>query len=130
MDEPEMNAHPRAQAALLELLGMLVNHGVRVVLTTHSPYFVDHLTNLMEGSTLGAEQQETLAGKLFLRDKAALLSPEDVSVYVFEDTGREVRSRLAIDRATREIDWTTFSEVSDEVSNLLSEILEMKRGGG
>lgn len=128
IDEPEMNAHPRAQAALLELLATLVNQGNQVVLTTHSPYFVDHLTNLIEGSTLSPEGQDEIAKKLYLKDQAAFLKPEHVAVHVFEETGSEVTVRSAFDRESRSIDWTTFSDVSDDVSNLLSEILAMKRG--
>lgn len=128
IDEPEMNAHPRAQAALLELLATLVNQGNQVVLTTHSPYFVDHLTNLIEGSTLSPEGQDEIAKKLYLKDKSAFLQPADVAVHVFEETGSEVTVRSAFDRESRSIDWTTFSAVSDDVSNLLSEILAMKRG--
>ena len=54
IDEPEMNAHPDAQLRITELLAHLVNKGVRVVLTTHSPYVLDHLGTLSE--VLAAER--------------------------------------------------------------------------
>ncbi|MFN8952614.1 MAG: AAA family ATPase, partial [Aphanizomenon sp.] len=43
IDEPEMNLHPESQAKLLEALSILVNLGVRILLTTHSPYVMAHL---------------------------------------------------------------------------------------
>ena len=49
IDEPEMNLHPEAQVKLLEILTMAVNRGLKVLITTHSPYIVDYLCNLMEG---------------------------------------------------------------------------------
>jgi hypothetical protein len=38
IDEPEMNLHPVAQVQIAEFLGMLVNAGLYVLITTHSPY--------------------------------------------------------------------------------------------
>jgi predicted ATPase len=39
IDEPEMNLHPESQAKLLEALSILVNLGVRILFTTHSPLY-------------------------------------------------------------------------------------------
>ena len=50
IDEPEMNLHPESQAKLLEALSILVNLGVRILLTTHSPYVMAHLNNLVNGN--------------------------------------------------------------------------------
>ena len=43
IDEPEMNLHPAAQVEIAEFLAMLVNAGLHVLITTHSPCIVDHL---------------------------------------------------------------------------------------
>src|SRR5262249_37476346 len=48
IDEPATNLHPEAQAQITELLAMLVNADLPVLFTTHSPYIVDHLTNLIK----------------------------------------------------------------------------------
>ena len=50
IDEPEMNLHPAAQVEIAEFLAMLVNAGLHVLITTHSPYIVDHLANLMQAA--------------------------------------------------------------------------------
>lgn len=43
VDEPESHLHPLAQQWLASRLNQLATEGLQVVLTTHSPYFVDRL---------------------------------------------------------------------------------------
>jgi hypothetical protein len=128
IDEPEMNAQPRTQAMLLELLTILVHEGIRVVVTSHSPYLLDHLTNLVEASTLDEAARATLASKLFLGDARAIIRPDDVAVWGFEAAGAEVSVRSLFDRTERDIDWGLFSRVSDEVSNLYGRVLAAEKG--
>jgi hypothetical protein len=47
-DEPKMNLHPEAQVKLIEFLTMLCNKNLNLLITTHSPYIVDHLVNLVK----------------------------------------------------------------------------------
>jgi hypothetical protein len=109
IDEPEMNLHPEAQARIIELLSIMVNSGIRVIITTHSPYIVDHLVNIMKAAEL--ERPEEAAEKFYLKTSEAFISREKVSVYVFEDgTAKNVLSEDGM------IDWGTFGEVSERVS--------------
>jgi hypothetical protein len=130
IDEPEMNAHPEAVVALTELLAALANRGVHVILTTQSPYLVDHLTNLMEAFHLPQEQRDRLAPRLKLGTASAFIDPEKVSVYEFEDKGDRVDVNIRVKREDRSIDWSTFARVSDETTNLYGEILELGDTGG
>ncbi|MDR8356489.1 ATP-binding protein, partial [Acinetobacter baumannii] len=43
IDEPELNLHPRNQRMLARLLAKLVNHGVKVFLTTHSDFIIKEM---------------------------------------------------------------------------------------
>lgn len=130
IDELEMNAHPQAQVALTEFIAALVNAGVRVVFTTHSPYVVDHLNNLMEASRTPAERQGELAGKFALGSSSCFISPEKVAVHSFQEAspGGEVVVREALNRQTGLIDWSTFSGVSERITNLYSDILRTSEG--
>jgi hypothetical protein len=130
IDELEMNAHPQAQVALTEFIAALVNAGVRVVFTTHSPYVVDHLNNLMEASRVPAERQGELAGKFALGSPSCFISPEKVAVHAFLEAspGGEVVVREALNRQTGLIDWSTFSGVSERITNLYSDILRTSEG--
>ena len=122
IDEPEMNAHPEAQLMIAELLGILVNKGINVVITTHSPYIVDHINNLVEAAHLCEEKQKEIAGRFKLKTKDAFVPEENVATYEFHDDGQVTN---IFDRGERLIHWDTFGKVSDEVGNLYSDLLEI-----
>jgi len=47
IDEPELNLHPDNQRIIARVLVQLVNAGLKVVVSTHSAYFVRELNNLI-----------------------------------------------------------------------------------
>jgi predicted ATPase len=109
IDEPEMNLHPESQVKLLEILAVLVNQGVRILLTTHSPYIMAHLNNLVcraDTSELRRKQAKTL----FNRNPDALLDISDVSAYEVAD--QELRSLKDPEFGIR---WDTLSDVAVDV---------------
>ena len=117
IDEPEMNLHPEAQARFMEFLAMLVHAGLHVLIMTHSPYMVDHLSNLMKAATI--EDKEAIKDKFYLQRSEAFIPQEQVSVQLFEDgTVRDILEDDAI------IDWSTFGRVSGRVSRLYFDIQE------
>jgi predicted ATP-dependent endonuclease of OLD family len=116
IDEPEMNLHPAAQVKIIEFLAMLVNAGLNVLITTHSTYVVDHLTNLMEAYK--HSNQDEIVEKFLLEQKEAFISQEKVSVYSFENG--EVKDVL---KPEGTIDWRTFSDVTALVERIHFELL-------
>jgi predicted ATPase len=114
IDEPEMNLHPEAQMKMTEFLAMLCNEGLNVLITTHSPYVVDHLANLMKASE--HPDKISIKNKFFLKDEKAFISKDDVSVYLF-DKGKS--KNILKDGI---INWGTFANVSDKVSKIFFEI--------
>lgn len=119
IDEPEMNLHPESQAKLLEVLGMLVNAGVNVLLTTHSPYFMSHLNNLVSGKTDDESVLKEQAKSLYLGDERAFLKMEDVSAY-------EMKNNKLKDLKDKDygIRWDTLSDVSADIQQKFFEIYE------
>jgi len=115
IDEPEMNLHPKAQVELTELLAILVNSGLHILITTHSPYVVDHLTNLMKAYS--HEDKEAIKNRFYLKKKESFISPKDVSVYLFDkNTAKNILGKEGL------IDWETFSSVSEQISQLYFEL--------
>ena len=113
IDEPEINLHPEAQLKLLEALNMAVNKGLYVIITTHTPYIVDYLTNLMKGYIL-SQKGEEFKKKVqeFGLMENALISPDKVSVYWFKEDGTV---EDILDRENAFVDWRTFSEVTEKL---------------
>ncbi|MFS8066028.1 MAG: AAA family ATPase [Byssovorax sp.] len=122
IDEPEMNLHPEAQAKLLEILGILVNLGVRVLLTTHSPYLMTHLNNLISGDMDHPSIRKRQASSLLLKDPRAFLRVDDVSAY--EMKNNELHSLKDEDYGIR---WDTLSDVSVDLQQRYFEIDEKGR---
>jgi hypothetical protein len=116
IDEPEMNLHPESQAKLLEVFGILVNCGVNVLLTTHSPYFMDHLNSLVSGKPDVLKKQ---AKALYLKDDRAFVSFESVSAYEMRDN--QLHSLKDEDEDIR---WDTLSDVSHELQHKYFQIYE------
>lgn len=64
-DEPESYLHPQKQMQLTRLLAFLTNHGIRILLTTHSDFIVREVNNLilaneLESNRFGIEKEEWL----------------------------------------------------------------------
>lgn len=111
IDEPEMNLHPEAQVEIIEFLALLVNAGLNVLITTHSPYIVDHLTNLIKASE--AEDKEDIRDRFFLKRTGAFISKDKVMVYLFG----EGQAKKAIDEEGV-IELNSFGHVSDLISDI------------
>ncbi len=111
IDEPEMNLHPEAQAKMIEFLAMLINAGLNIIITTHSPYVTDHLTNLIKA--YDAENKDSIRGEFYLKRTEAFISKEKVSVYLI-DRGKATK---AMDE-DGVIQLNTFGEVSDRISEI------------
>jgi hypothetical protein len=110
IDEPEMGLHPESQARVIEALAILVNLGVRVLVTTHSPYIMAHLNNLVHGDFEHPRRLKAQAPALYLGDERAFLPMSKISAY--EMQGGELRSLKDPDYGVR---WDTLSDVSVEL---------------
>lgn len=129
IDEPEMNAHPRAQLAIAELLAMLARSGVQVLVTTHSPYLVDHLSNLMNASRLPVDAQHAVEPDFELGTRQAFLPAEDLAVYEFrgQPDGR-VEVHDILDRDAGLVELSTFARQTDRLNALYGRLLDLGRG--
>jgi predicted ATP-dependent endonuclease of OLD family len=111
IDEPEMNLHPKAQAQFAEFLGLLANFGLKIIITTHSTFFVDHFANLIKASK--KRNKKDIAKLFFLKNPDAFIHQKDIGAYLFENnTVRNILSEKGL------IDWDTFSVISEQLSDI------------
>ena len=82
IEEPESHLHPAMQVEFIRQLAAVVNSGIRVMLTTHSEWVLDELTNLVRLSDLPKRQREGIASGDFA------LNPDEVGVWLFEPKQR------------------------------------------
>ena len=122
IDEPEMNLHPKAQAQFTELLGMMINSGINIIITTHSTFIVDHLANLMKAAKISNKAKSMDMEELFfLKNKTSFISQDKVSAYLFENN--KVKPILKKDGL---IHWDTFSVISEKLSTIYDDMDDVK----
>jgi len=51
IDEPELNLHPNNQVYLTRIFAKLINHGFRILISTHSDYVIREINNLIMASS-------------------------------------------------------------------------------
>jgi AAA15 family ATPase/GTPase len=79
IDEPELNLHPDNQVKIAKFIARLVNSGVKVLVTTHSDYFVREINNLITLSSAGANLSKFKRKYKYITED--ILKPENVSAY-------------------------------------------------
>jgi hypothetical protein len=117
IDEPEMNAHPEVQLMLAEFFAMLANRNRHVLMTTHSPYLVDHFNNLLLAGRSSDEFKEKAKKFLKLGTGDSFLEEKSVSAYLFSDSGVPVSIF-----ENGEIDVQTFGTETDVLANFYANI--------
>ncbi len=78
IEEPESHLHPANQRNLARGIVQMIRSGLKVMLTTHSDYFLSQLSNFVRLSALEDER----AKRGYNEDD--YLNPEDVGCYLFE----------------------------------------------
>ena len=78
IEEPESHLHPGMQVEFIRHLAAAVRAGIRVLLTTHSEWVLEELSNLVHLSSLTESQRQGIGGADYA------LTPEEVGVWLFE----------------------------------------------
>ncbi len=82
IEEPEAHLHPGMQAVFAREIARLIHSGVRVIMTTHSEWFLEQIGNLVRLSSLPENKRKGIVGA----DVA--LRPQDVGAWLFKPTQR------------------------------------------
>ena len=112
IEEPELNLFPKAQSELVNyLVYSTINFDNTILLTTHSPYILTSLNNLMYAYEVGKKEPEE-ANKII--DKKYWINPDDVSAYMLLTDGT---CEDIVDRD----EGLIKAEKIDDVTNILNE---------
>ena len=97
IEEPESHLHPAMQAAFARELARLVHAGVRIVMTTHSEWFLEQIGNLVRLADLPRTKRRGLEATDYA------LNPDDVGAWLFKPSNRpkgSVVEEIALDPET------------------------------
>ena len=112
-EEPEAHLFPKDQQRLVELLIYILNHtqsGNRLIITTHSPYILSVLNNLI------------YAGKLKSKsiDENLYLHFENISAYSLSNN----KAKSILNKENNLIDANYIDDVSNDIANIFDKLLD------
>ncbi len=115
IEEPEAHLHPKAQIEMARLIVMLVNAGAKVLVTTHSDYILNEISNCIKLSKTNKKDINKYLKKHKL-SKETIIDEDRVSAYLFKDIkGFTEVNELTIDK---------YGIANDNFDDILDELLE------
>ena len=120
IDEPEAHLHPAMQMRVASFLAKLVNNDVRIVLTTHSDFFVTQFNNMMRAHELSNSAENFYPLPKLDRSRVR-------SLRFSRENGACVAQRVEPDRIDG-VDESTFTDVMreqyDTTSQLVNDLID------
>lgn len=120
IEEPELNLFPKVQQELMNyLVAETVNKGNQALLTTHSPYTLTSLNNLIYACEVGKNSPSDVESKIW---KKYWLNPEDVSVYQLLTDGTYEN---IMDEELKQIKVEKIDEISEVLSTQWHQLADL-----
>ncbi len=92
IEEPEAHLSFKNQKIMARLITMLVNHGIKVLITTHSDFLIYELNNLIMKDSISKKKE------LFKNDIKLDFNKVGLYNFLLKENARSVVSRVNIDR--------------------------------
>lgn len=121
VEEPEIHLHPEAQVAMVKILAYLVNHGFRVLVTTHSLTVLYTVNNLLAASILPESLTEP-----GIPEPEVRLKPGTAGAYFFGEDGKVVN---LVDEETGLLSEAEMAEVGEQLITQLNRIEYLRAYG-
>lgn len=125
IEEPEAHLFPAAQKKVVELMGLIFNnsiHSSQLIITTHSPYILTSINNLVQASII----HKSVVGKE--KKRVEQIVPEEIMIdskqlnaYVFKDGSAE----SIIDTETGLIYAMYLDKVSEDIAIQFDNLLNL-----
>jgi len=121
IEEPEAHLFPVSQKHIISIIALIYNQRKNnFVITTHSPYILTAINNLILASEVSKEKSPEQVGKIIDLDCA--IRYEDVKAY----TIRQGIVESIMDEENRLIGPTVIDSVSDEFDNVFDALIRLQ----
>jgi energy-coupling factor transporter ATP-binding protein EcfA2 len=118
IEEPESHMHPGAQCEIARFLVSLARNGANVIITTHSDYMYQQISNLVAFGTKLEKQNSLLP-----QSATNVISSEDVAAYLFRRTSKGGATVKELHVGLKGLDDGEFGPVAEA---LFQEAIEAK----
>lgn len=119
IEEPESHLFPDAQKLMTEFISLAKNGGNKVLLTTHSPYILGTINNMLYANRISKKVNKSKVAKIMNRLK--WLQFEKLSAYYVESGV----VRFCLDKEFESIDNEVIDGVSDVINSDYDRMLEL-----
>lgn len=123
IEEPESHLHPEMQAAFARQIALLVQAGIRVILTTHSEWLLDQFANLVRLSDLPESKRKRLPGG------SEALHPSQFGAWLFKPRNRPKGSIVEERKVDSDAGGLVadFTDTAEQLYNTWSEVGNLTR---
>ena len=122
IEEPEVHLFPEAQMYMVQLLAMVANHTAynQIIITTHSPYVLSALNNLIYAHQVGGKHQDETCAVI---DKSSWIAPEKVDAYMLS---HNVATKI-IDPGLKMVQAEYIDGVSEILNQQFNDLLDIEQ---
>ena len=120
IEEPESHLYPNAQKLITEIISLAKNDGNKILLTTHSPYILGTINNLLYANRISKEVDVNKLGEILHPYK--WLDFKKISAYHIE-CGIQ---KSCLDADFEAIDNAVIDGASEEINNDYERMVELK----
>ena len=124
IEEPESHLHPEMQVKFTRLLAAMVRLGIRVIVTTHSEWILEELSNLVLASKVSKARRKELP------NEGAALASNKVGTWLFKRKKRpkgSIVTELELEQSG--LFSSSFDSVSAATHNDWARIADLIEGG-
>ena len=111
IEEPESHLHPGSQRLLARMLARLVRRGLHVIITTHSPFILEQLSNLVMFGSASSPHKTNLTDL----GENEYLAIDETAVYAFSRDGSAGITVSNVKVSEEGIPQEEFIKVSQEM---------------
>lgn len=127
VEEPEAHLYPSAQREIVHLFAAATDLSLKVpttqfLITTHSPYILSALNNLMYGASIVRNHPDRRRAVIGLLGDEVLIDPDLVCAYALGDG----KVKSIIDRETGLVDAAMLDRVSGEIAREFERLMTIE----